>query len=656
MSLVRLPALALLLLACLPASAKDQAPQADALTVSLLQVAEFQRMAISPDGTKLAVARRDTTGRHPKTEVIVHRLSDLEPLIRFDPGVAGVIASLDWVGNQRLVVGATRMDLKFEVMATSPIMVIANLDGSKSIELPGRFFSTLEDDPDHILIRTCSRESRLGHCIPEIRKTDFEHLGSKKGELVLTGPEDTSLYTDAHGKAGLAFHVDEEDGTTQTHVYDSSSKTWRLINDSRETGLEVSPLSIRSDGSLALLQTERKEGPDLIETYNPLTGERKPLYADADSDPVIPVYSFDEQEVIGAYYEPTQPRLHLFQPSHPDAAIVTKLQAAFPGQVLVPLSRSADRNLLVLLAYTDRDPGAYYLFDHKAMKVSRITPKKPWIEPAKQAAQRGVAIAARDGERLHGLLTVPPGSDGKHLPLVVLPHGGPYGVVDHWGFDTELQILAQHGYAVLQVNFRGSGGYGRRFSRIGERQWGRKMQDDITDATRWAIAEGVADPARLCIYGASYGGYAALMGAIREPELYRCAIGVSGVFDLGKMYKWGDIRETDYGQKYLDRVLGKDKVELAANSPVSQVDKVRIPVLLMHGQLDGRVPIEHAIAMEKALRKADKPVELVRYPFTGHGILIDKYERDYYARILAFLDANIGASATTTAASASAAR
>lgn len=634
-----------LLSATAPLLAAKDAPQPDALTLELLRPAEFEAMAISPDGSKLAIARLDATGTMPKTQVVIHNLADLKPTMRFDPGTGGAITSLDWLDDQRLIVGATRIDSRYAVPIFEPILVIANLDGSRPLQLPGRFYGSLRDDPDHILVETCTHSKTLGACdIPEVRKTDIKHLYGK-GELLLAGPPKTELYVDPKGKAAVAFEVDEDDGRTRTYVYNPAKADWKLINDGFTTGLDVVPLGIRSDGSAALLQVEREQGPDLVEAYNPITGERKPLYTDAESSPVWPIFSFDEEEVIGAYYQPTQPRLHLFQPDHPDAQLRLDLQAALPGRIIVANSMSKDRNLVVLYTYTDRDPGAFVLFDRKTMKLTQLARAKPWIDPDKQASQRGISFKSRDGQTLHGLLTLPPGSNGKNLPLVVLPHGGPHGVVDEWGYDPELQILGQHGYAVLQVNFRGSGGYGRHFDELGERQWGRKMQDDVTDATRWALAEGVADPARVCIYGASYGGYAALMGVIREPALYRCAVGVSGVFDLAKMYKWGDIRRSDYGKNYLKRVLGEDKAELAANSPVALADRIQVPVLLMHGELDDRVPVAHAVAMEKALEKAGKPVELVRYSRTGHSIFIDKHERDFYARLLAFLDAHIGPSA-----------
>lgn len=633
---LRLLSLLPLCLAAASLSAKD-GPPADALTRELLRDAEFQAVSISPDGTMFAISRR----LDDVTKVTIHKRENMEPIIAFDPGYGGEITTLRWIDNQRLIIGATRIGGYFKSALFSPMLTIANLDGRRPVQLPGNFYSMLDNDPDHILVYNCGfAKGAKGCAIPEIRKVDLKHLGAH-GELVASGPADAALTIDPLGKAGFAFSV-EDDGTTRTHAMDPATKAWSLINDSSKTGLDIYPLAMRRDGSAAILQSQQKQGPDLVESFDPATAKRTLLYADPESDPTSLVYSFDSQEVLGAFFEPTAPRLHLWRPEHPDAAILTELQTAFPGRRAVGVSQSKDHNLLVLFVYSDRDPGAYYLFDRKARKASIITRAKPWAEPSQQATQRGFSLKARDGVLLHGLLTLPPGSSGKNLPLVVLPHGGPYDIADTWGYDPELQILGQHGYAVLQVNFRGSGGYGRHFTQIGERQWGRAMQDDISDATRWAIAEGIADAGRICTFGASYGGYAALMGPIREPGLYRCAVGLSGVFDLGKMYNWGSIRRSDYGQAYLKRVLGEDKAELAANSPALLADKVGVPVLLAHGTLDGRVDVKHAQAMEKALRKGGKPVELVECSATGHSIIVPKHQLDFYARLLAFLDSNIG--------------
>jgi dipeptidyl aminopeptidase/acylaminoacyl peptidase len=176
------------------------------------------------------------------------------------------------------------------------------------------------------------------------------------------------------------------------------------------------------------------------------------------------------------------------------------------------------------------------------------------------------------------------------------------------------------------------------------------MQDDVSDATRWAIARGFADPQRICIFGSSYGGYAALMGPIREPGLYRCAAAFAAPTNLETMFKWGSIRSTNWGKKYLNHVLGTDKVELAARSPARHADQIGVPVLLAHGYLDGRVDVRHAHQMKSELSKRKQPVEYIEYSATGHGLMLDRHRQDFYTRLLRFLDANIGKTGTALTA------
>jgi dipeptidyl aminopeptidase/acylaminoacyl peptidase len=255
-------------------------------------------------------------------------------------------------------------------------------------------------------------------------------------------------------------------------------------------------------------------------------------------------------------------------------------------------------------------------------------------------ASRAIDVKARDGMTLHGYLTLPNGGADKHLPMVVLPHGGPFGIFDEWTFDDDSQMLAAAGYAVLRLNYRGSGNYGRDYYKAGARQWGKTMQDDLTDATRWAIDQQIADPARICLYGASYGGYAALMGVAREPSLYACAVGYVGVYDLEKLHK----DNTSHGRSiknWTNEWLG-DRDALAAVSPVNLANHIKSPVFLAAGGQDKRAPVEHTQKMEKALRDAGVPVESLYFKSEGHGFYTDEHQRECYTRLLAFLSKYLG--------------
>ena len=227
------------------------------------------------------------------------------------------------------------------------------------------------------------------------------------------------------------------------------------------------------------------------------------------------------------------------------------MQLSFPGDIVYPVSTSQDGSKSVLYVYSDRDPGGYYLFDVKSMEISPIGAVIDGIVPEQMGERRLISFRARDGILLRGILTIPPGVDPKSLPLVVHPHGGPLGAADSWRWDADSQLLASHGYAVLQINFRGSGGYGRSFFNAGSRAWNTGMINDITDGTRWVEAQGIADPKRVCIYGASYGGYAALMSSLREPDLYRCTIDFAGIYDMNLQTATTDTTQSEQGSELL---------------------------------------------------------------------------------------------------------
>ena len=218
------------------------------------------------------------------------------------------------------------------------------------------------------------------------------------------------------------------------------------------------------------------------------------------------------------------------------------LMRAFPGSNVRITSTTADGSLAIVFVDSDVNPGDYYLFDTKTMRAEFLRATRTWIDPRQMRPRKPIEVTARDGVKLHGYLTQPAGTGPQ--PLVVLPHGGPHGIRDTWEFDWEAQLLASRGYAVLQINFRGSAGYGMDFETAGYRQWGAGMQDDVTDATRWAIEQKVTEPNRICIFGGSYGAFAALMGAAREPDLYRCAVGYAGIYDLELMLSSADIPES----------------------------------------------------------------------------------------------------------------
>lgn len=291
---------------------------------------------------------------------------------------------------------------------------------------------------------------------------------------------------------------------------------------------------------------------------------------------------------------------------------------------------------------SDRSPGDYYLFDTRTRKADYFAAVRDWINPEEMSERRPIQLKARDGTQLWGYLTLPKGRDPRKLPLVVNPHGGPFYIRDRWGFDSDAQLLANRGYAVLQVNFRGSGGYGSDFVTAGKKAWATTMIADITDATRWTIAQGYADPSRVCIYGASYGGYAALMSAIVEPDLYRCVIGYAGVYDLQLLKKDSDLASTNSGKKFFAEAIAGTDQEMIGQSPINYLDQLRAPVLIVHGKDDARAPFSQAKALRSALESRKHRYQWLVRGDEGHGFWQVENIEAFYSTLIGFIDQNIG--------------
>jgi dipeptidyl aminopeptidase/acylaminoacyl peptidase len=282
--------------------------------------------------------------------------------------------------------------------------------------------------------------------------------------------------------------------------------------------------------------------------------------------------------------------------------------------------------------------------DLEKKSIKPITQCMPWIDPAQMGQTLSVKYKARDGLLIHGFLTVPLGHDAKNLPMVVMPHGGPW-VRDVWGFDPVVQLLASRGYAVLQMNYRGSPGYGEELFKQATRQIGKQIQDDIEDGTRWAIEAGVADPKRIAIFGGSYGGYSALFALGHNPELYRCGISLAGVTDWYAMYHSSDVAEYKNASRHWREEIGDpdtDRDFLKAISPVNFADKITAPVLIIQGKEDRRVPPDQARRMISALEKVGRKPESLFLSDVAHNLGHERHRIQIYNAIVKFLEKNLG--------------
>lgn len=623
---------------------------------SFVKREQFRDVQVSPGGTYLAA----TLPMEDRTGLVILRLSDRKVTAKFSLGRNTDIAWFQWVNDGRVLLGvADKFGMLARPQATGEIVGL-DAEGGKGEMLVGqrvegggagtriqqrkpelvwaRLTDDLPQDDRNVILTVASFDDDA-----YTRAEKMDVLSGRRVVVARVPVRNASFTTDHQGVVRLAMGADG-DNLSRVYYRPGDDAEWTLINSESASKRRETPLGFSADGMSVYLRSDQPDGPDSIIAWDVDSGQRREVLRDDVVDPYEVIYaSSGPREPIGALFMDGRPRTAFFKADHPDARLQRMLEQAFDGELVRITSRTADGRLALVLTSSDRNSGDFFQFDTSAKKADHLLSRRAWLDPLAMAETRPVLLRARDGLPLHGYLTLPRGAEGKGLPLVLLPHGGPYGVQDTWEFGEEQQLLAAAGYAVLQVNYRGSGGYGHRFEQAGARQWGRSMQDDLTDATRWAIAEGLADPSRVCIYGASYGAYAALMGVAREPALYRCAAGYVGVYDLATRSRAlaGGARSTE---TWSEDWLGSDPAELAATSPNRQAASIRAPVFLAAGGEDEITPVVHTRMMERALVAAGVPVQTLYYPTEGHGFYSVPHRVEYYGQLLDFLDRHIGAS------------
>lgn len=632
------------------ASAKDDAG-ANPIVENLIKPSQFLDARISPTGEHLAatvMATKDTGS------LVVLRMSDMKMTGSFKLAGKSFVGGFEWANDERLIFTVAKSDgAKTNPGLTGEIYGM-NFDGKRQELLMGPrkdgkagfLEDMLRGNDKFVLVRVVDRGNDEG-TYPTLERMNV-NTGARS--IVARGPIlNASFLADADGKARFAWG-DTVDLDQRIYYRGPDGGEWQLVNDEASSGARWTPLAFAPDGKTVYIQSAQKSGPDALEAMDVATRERKLVARDDTVDPLGLLYAFDQVQPVGVAFMDGLPRTEYFVDDLPDVKLRKSLEASFPGRWLSINSATRDGRKLVLRVRSDRNPGEFFLFDRDGNKATYLLSTREWIDAEKMAAMKPVSYAARDGLTIHGYLTLPPGSDGKNLPLVINPHGGPIGLFDMWAFNNEVQILAQHGFAVLQVNFRGSGNYGGAFTRAGYLQWGGGMIDDMTDGVQWAIAQGIADPKRVCIYGASYGGYAAAMALAREPDLYQCGVGYVGVYDMPMMYTRGDIPDRDFGRNFLAETLGSGNDALKAISPVHQVERIQDPMFIIVGNEDFRAHPEHSRAMRSALQKAGKTVEWMERDYEGHGYFKVENNRALYNQMLAFLDRYIGPKAQAGAA------
>jgi dipeptidyl aminopeptidase/acylaminoacyl peptidase len=503
----------------------------------------------------------------------------------------------------------------------------------------------LLDDPEHALVLITEWDGTADSTFVYSAKINLSN-GLLSSKIAAPVPGDVEFLADRSGDVRYAVSGGANFETPQTFEWDRSDKKWHAIEIPGKASF-IQPIKFSIDNSKVYIATDNPTGRKCLIEEPITTGTAKTLSCDDVADVHDVIFSFDGGEPIAAVYQAGKPKTVILNNDHADAKVLQQLLKSFPDRAIDQISTTRDGSKVMFRAFSDRDPGEYFLFDPKTMKAQSVAVAVNNIDPEEMAERRPISFKNRDGMELHGFLTIPHGKELKNLPLVVHPHGGPLHVEDEWEWDRESQMLANHGYAVMQVNFRGSGGFGDAFFSAGVQAWDTGMINDITDSARWAVKQGYADEKRLCIYGASYGGYAAMMSAVREPDLYRCVIASAGLYDLNLMTKDDELSKTKHGQAFISDFIGSTPERLKAASPLTYIANLKSATMIVHGKADDVVQYSQAEALRKALDARKHPYEWLVKSGEGHGFYAPENRVELYTRILAFLDKNIGEAPTS---------
>jgi dipeptidyl aminopeptidase/acylaminoacyl peptidase len=548
------------------------------------------------------------------------------------------LVSFRWAGSGRALVsiGKTQPWQDSEVFVTRLLLLDV---ATRSFQFIGsadegpKGDDVLYVDPDGAWILLAIQRTIYDY--PSVFRVDLATRGMK--EVVHQRDDVWDWYADGKGvvRAGVGYTANKWSLVYRRKDGDSFRRAGSARYDDRKASLGLLRFALEGDDGYIL--SNEKTGRDALYRFNYATLTLGDLVFESKTNDVSDYFlSDDGSKVEAVTYTDDRDRVEWFDPKL--KAIQADLDKAIGGREAWIVSRNRDDSLFLVLVTGANDPGAYFYYNPAEGVMHRMAVVNERLKGKVLAATRPVTYQARDGLTIHAYLTLPPGRAAKGLPLVIMPHGGPFGVRDNGDYDPYVQFLANRGYAVLQPNYRGSESYGREFEDKGNGQWGRAMQDDLDDGMDWLAKEGVADPKRVCMVGASYGGYAALWGATRNPERYRCAVSLAGVSDVGRQLRYSadSFHSAKAARDWKQRVQGD--AGSADISPIAQVDKLKVPVLLAHGKADQRVPIKQSALYVKALAAAGKPYEYVAYDDEGHGLEDPAHLKDFFDRLEAFLN------------------
>lgn len=650
---------AVLLSVSCAASAAAPAPDAE----SFAKLPALRSPSLSPDGQYLALSLHNNDAKWGEADyqLVVFHLPDLKGVSRLNMAPNYQAAQIVWVSNTRLAVSLAYTSGALEVPQQTGEVIALDYDGSHkqtlysarergsagsgihSMDMPSGFASIAGlpyPRNGHIYLNLSRASEWRKDNDWEAGRSEVYDVDANSGKATLSGSIDKgSMSFVLHdGVARYAYGMADAH-TTEVYTRADASQPWRKL-DASVTGRELVPLRMSRDGETLWSLYSASGGPEVLVASNPDGSDRKVLASDAFAEVGNVLWNEASGAPYAVVFADGRPHLAYLDQSTP-AQVLKALNDKFADHEVTIAGMDDSGKSMLVAAVSDRDPGSVALFDTGTMNLRPLYQVEDWIHPEQMAERQPFRFKASDGMELAGYLTLPNGKDPHKLPTILLPHGGPIGPSDEWAYDPDSQFLASLGYAVVQVNYRGSGGRGPDFQMAGYRHFGDRIQQDLREGLDWAIQQGYADPARLCVYGGSFGGYSSLMQPILSPGMFKCAIDYAGVSDWAIGFHKSDTSHTKLGRKYFAEAIG-DEGAAKSISPLYQLDKFNVPVLIAHGEDDPRVPYENAKVLRDALEKAGKPYEWLSKPKEGHGFYTEPDRADMYRHMQAFLAKYLG--------------
>ncbi len=611
------------------------------------QLPSFKSIKLSPDGNRMA-SLRNYKG---KTTLITQSMDPAEKgewhAIAFDEGE---YKWFKWLTNDRLAVSVripvnengvkyitTRL-FALDWDKKNPINLIKtqrrtgkNIRNRVMSQFQDKVVSFLPDDPDHILLAL--DHERVNH--PFVYKVNI-HNGKRNIHVKIASSIDRWM-ADKKGVVRLGFGGHKVNNRI---IYrESKAAAWQEIAnyDAVKDDAPFHPVGFSPDTKIIYVSVTAENGFEAIFGYNIETEEFVKKVASQEGADITDFYQDEQENILGyRYYDDMSHVVNLDRLWQRIGNMTAKF---FPDQQATIASHSKDKKKFIIKVSSAVTPGDYYFLDLNTNKIDWFSEAYSGLDAEKLSPMKSVNYKARDGLEIPAFLSLPIGAESrKNLPTVIMPHGGPFAR-DEYGFDYWVQFLTTRGYAVLQMNYRGSTGYGAAFKELGEKEWGGKMLDDINDGAKWMIAQGYADPSRLCILGGSYGGYAALQSLVKEPDLYKCAVAMAPVTSMLRLYK--DFKKfKDLREKYMPYIRSEED-SLSDISPVNNIDKINVPVLLVHGTKDRSVDYRHGETFAKKMKQQKKDIRFITLKDGDHYLSLQKHRIKFFSEVEKFLEKNL---------------